>query len=159
MSSLRVFRAFSTRAHTVKFATNATCPKAVLNTSSIFSLRPIAIPNLKRTYSTEKTEQKTSGGGSRIIWIGAIGLIGAGAGYYLYSSNTGGILEQTKAPEKQKTIDYQKIYNQIADVLEDNDWDDGSHGPIFIRLAWHAAGTYDKDTKTGGSNGATMRFA
>ena len=27
-----------------------------------------------------------------------------------------------------------------------------------MRLAWHASGTYDKETKTGGSNGATMRF-
>lgn len=30
---------------------------------------------------------------------------------------------------------------------------------VLVRLAWHASGTYDKDTKTGGSNGATMRFA
>jgi cytochrome c peroxidase len=29
----------------------------------------------------------------------------------------------------------------------------------LIRLAWHAAGTYDKESKTGGSNGATMRFS
>uniref|UniRef100_A0A1D1XNN5 Cytochrome c peroxidase, mitochondrial n=1 Tax=Anthurium amnicola TaxID=1678845 RepID=A0A1D1XNN5_9ARAE len=156
MSSLRVFRAFSTRAHTVKFAANATCPKAVLNTSNTFSLRSLAIPNLKRAYSTEQTEKKT--GGSGLLWLGAIGLIGAGAGYYFYSANTGGTLIQTKVPEKQKTIDYQKIYNQIADILENNDWDDGSYGPIFIRLAWHAAGTYDKESKTGGSNGATMRF-
>jgi cytochrome c peroxidase len=28
-----------------------------------------------------------------------------------------------------------------------------------VRLAWHASGTYDKETGTGGSNGATMRFA
>jgi hypothetical protein len=35
-------------------------------------------------------------------------------------------------------------------------YDDGSYGPVFVRLAWHASGTYDKDTKTGGSNGATM---
>jgi cytochrome c peroxidase len=27
-----------------------------------------------------------------------------------------------------------------------------------VRLAWHASGTYDKETKTGGSNGAMMRF-
>jgi catalase (peroxidase I) len=27
-----------------------------------------------------------------------------------------------------------------------------------VRLAWHASGTYSKYTKTGGSNGATMRF-
>lgn len=37
-------------------------------------------------------------------------------------------------------------------------WDDGSLGPVFVRLAWHASGTYDKNTKTGGSDGATMRF-
>ena len=55
---------------------------------------------------------------------------------------------------------------------------DGSYGPVLLRLAWHASGTYDKDTKTGGrfvanprtssyschladtysSNYATMRF-
>jgi hypothetical protein len=27
---------------------------------------------------------------------------------------------------------------------------------VILRLAWHASGTYDKDSKTGGSNGATM---
>lgn len=31
-------------------------------------------------------------------------------------------------------------------------------GPVFVRLAWHCAGTYDKATNTGGSNGATMRY-
>ena len=36
---------------------------------------------------------------------------------------------------------------------------DGSYGPVLVRLAWHASGTYDKDTNTGGSNYATMRFA
>lgn len=29
---------------------------------------------------------------------------------------------------------------------------------VILRLAWHSSGTYDKNTKTGGSNGATMRF-
>ncbi|POG68728.1 heme peroxidase [Rhizophagus irregularis DAOM 181602=DAOM 197198] len=94
-----------------------------------------------------------------MLWLGAAGLLGAGVGYYFYSTNNGGILEKTQVPIKPKTIDYQKIYNQIADILEDNDWDDGSNGPVFVRLAWHAAGTYDKVSKTGGSNGATMRFS
>ncbi|PKC71891.1 heme peroxidase [Rhizophagus irregularis] len=166
MSSLRVLRAFSTRANTAKFAANATYPKTVLNTSVYF--RSFAIPNLKRAYSTEQTEQKTgggssggdsSGGSSGMLWLGAAGLLGAGVGYYFYSTNNGAILEKTQVPIKPKTIDYQKIYNQIADILEDNDWDDGSNGPVFVRLAWHAAGTYDKVSKTGGSNGATMRFS
>ena len=42
-------------------------------------------------------------------------------------------------------------------MLEKDDYDDGSYGPVFVRLAWHASGTYDKNTNTGGSNGATMR--
>ena len=42
-------------------------------------------------------------------------------------------------------------------MLEKEDYDDGSYGPVFVRLAWHASGTYDKNTNTGGSNGATMR--
>eukprot|EP01111_Echinosteliopsis_oligospora_P019004 TRINITY_DN898_c0_g1_i1.p1 TRINITY_DN898_c0_g1~~TRINITY_DN898_c0_g1_i1.p1 ORF type:complete len:459 (+),score=145.02 TRINITY_DN898_c0_g1_i1:86-1378(+) len=31
--------------------------------------------------------------------------------------------------------------------------------PIAMRMAWHASGTHDKGDNTGGSNGATMRFA
>jgi len=31
--------------------------------------------------------------------------------------------------------------------------------PITVRLAWHASGTYDKESNTGGSDGASMRFA
>lgn len=45
----------------------------------------------------------------------------------------------------------------INDLL-DNDEEDGL-GPTLVRLAWHASGTYDKETGTGGSEGATMRFA
>lgn len=42
----------------------------------------------------------------------------------------------------------------------DPQYDDGSYGPIFIRLAWHSAGTYDAESGTGGTaNGATMRFS
>lgn len=62
------------------------------------------------------------------------------------------------SPPAQK--DYQAVYNDIARLLEDNtDYDDGSYGPVIVRLAWHCSGTYDAATNTGGSNGATMRFA
>lgn len=53
-------------------------------------------------------------------------------------------------------------YEAVRSVIEDNlkkpGYDDGHLGPVFVRLAWHASGTYCKDTKTGGSDGATMRF-
>ena len=29
---------------------------------------------------------------------------------------------------------------------------------MLVRLAWHASGTYDKQTNTGGSQGAGMRY-
>lgn len=60
-----------------------------------------------------------------------------------------------KAPTLE---DYQKVYNRIAESLEDSEFDDGSYAPVVLRLSWHSSGTYDTKTKTGGSNGATMRF-
>lgn len=55
---------------------------------------------------------------------------------------------------------YVAAYTAISSLLDDLDHDDGSWGPIFLRLAWHAAGTYDKADGSGGSGGgATMRFA
>lgn len=43
--------------------------------------------------------------------------------------------------------------------MDNNDYDDGSYGPVLLRLAWHAAGTYNKSDGSGGSNGSTMRHA
>jgi len=58
-------------------------------------------------------------------------------------------------------VDWNQIRKEIADLLhpKDSDFDDGSYGPIFVRLAWHAAGTYDKNEKKWGSNGASMRYS
>jgi len=65
----------------------------------------------------------------------------------------GGILYAEEAK-----VDYDSVRKDIANIIHDDEWDDGSYGPIFVRLAWHASGTYDKTDNTGGSNGATMRF-
>jgi len=53
---------------------------------------------------------------------------------------------------------YDAVRCEIRNNLKKKGYDDGSLGPVFVRLAWHASGTYCKDTKTGGSDGATMRF-
>lgn len=53
--------------------------------------------------------------------------------------------------------DYMAVRKAIEDLLDADEYDDGSYGPVLVRLAWHASGTYDKTTNTGGSNGATMR--
>uniref|UniRef100_A0A7S0L925 Plant heme peroxidase family profile domain-containing protein n=1 Tax=Coccolithus braarudii TaxID=221442 RepID=A0A7S0L925_9EUKA len=50
------------------------------------------------------------------------------------------------------------VRRELLHVMDNPSWDDGSLAPIFIRLAWHSSGTYDKESGTGGSNGAGMRF-
>ncbi|BFZ63510.1 heme peroxidase [Saitoella coloradoensis] len=55
--------------------------------------------------------------------------------------------------------DYEQVREEIKKILPQPGYDAGSAGPILVRLAWHCSGTYDKQTNTGGSNGATMRYA
>jgi cytochrome c peroxidase len=105
----------------------------------------------------------SSGSSSTLLWAGALAAAG-GAGYYFYTQGNGSLLSgsasETKGVFTPKFEDYQKVYNEIAHLLEEkDDYDDGSYGPVLVRLAWHASGTYDVETGTGGSNGATMRFA
>lgn len=124
-----------------------------------------------RNYSSDAAPKKGGKGG---LVAGAAVVLG-GATYYLYSTNQlttyfpflAGFADPEEA-RKLKTgkgwkpafEDYQRVYNTIASMLEDDpDYDDGSYAPVLIRLAWHCSGTYDTKTKTGGSNGATMRFA
>ncbi|CAK9041111.1 Cytochrome c peroxidase, partial [Durusdinium trenchii] len=56
-------------------------------------------------------------------------------------------------------VDVAAVKADVADLLEDEKHDDGSFGPVLVRLAWHSSGTYDKNTGKGGSEGAGMRFA
>ena len=102
------------------------------------------------------------GGGSGLYWT--LGLVGvAGAGYFAYANGyisqgqvTGAVEEgKEKAsaagwkvkkevdPEmKRSKGDYQAVYNHIAKLLEEKDeYDDGSYGPLLVRLAWHCSGT------------------
>lgn len=54
--------------------------------------------------------------------------------------------------------DYNAVREDIKKIIPNPDWDKGSIGPLLVRLAWHASGTYCAKSKTGGSDGATMRF-
>jgi cytochrome c peroxidase len=88
----------------------------------------------------------------------------AAAGYYFYNNQGTHLLKgsagQSKGIFKPSKDDDQKVYDEVSRLLvEKDDYDDGSYGPVLVRLAWHASGTYDAATGTGGSNGATMRFA
>lgn len=56
-------------------------------------------------------------------------------------------------------IDFAAVRENLINMMDSPDWDDGSYAPLLIRLAWHSSGTYNRGDGTGGSNGATMRFA
>lgn len=61
--------------------------------------------------------------------------------------------------EQQPTSDQlEAVRTSIRELLSQPDYDDGSAGPVLVRLAWHAAGTYDAASGNGGSNGAGMRW-
>ncbi|MBC7412621.1 MAG: catalase/peroxidase HPI [Bacteroidia bacterium] len=61
------------------------------------------------------------------------------------------------------SLDYFALKNDIQKVLtESQDWwpaDFGNYGPLFIRLAWHSAGTYRTADGRGGANEGQQRFA
>lgn len=83
-----------------------------------------------------------SGGGSTGLFIGlGLAAIGGG-GYYAYSQ---GLFEAKDVAPKEfvpKFEDYQAVYNAIAHrLVEEDDYDDGSYGPVLLRLGWHASGT------------------
>jgi catalase-peroxidase len=62
-----------------------------------------------------------------------------------------------------KTLDLPAVKRDIAEVLTTSqDWwpaDFGNYGPLMIRMAWHAAGTYRIRDGRGGAGSAQQRFA
>jgi len=64
------------------------------------------------------------------------------------------VCEAAQATESNDQIDFSKVRSSVAVLLEQ----DPDFGPTLVRLGWHASGTYDRFTRTGGSNGGTIRF-
>jgi len=79
-----------------------------------------------------------------------LGAAGVGGGLYWY-------FVMSKASQKS-SVNFDKVKTDVENILWNKSYEDQHIGPLLVRLAWHASGTYDKASNTGGSNGATMRF-
>ena len=65
--------------------------------------------------------------------------------------------------EEFKTLDYEGLKADLRALMTDSqDWwpaDFGHYGPLFIRMAWHSAGTYRTGDGRGGGGNGSQRFA
>lgn len=65
--------------------------------------------------------------------------------------------------EEFAKIDLDELKKDLIDVMTTSqDWwpaDYGHYGPLFIRMAWHSAGTYRVGDGRGGAGSGTIRFA
>ncbi len=65
--------------------------------------------------------------------------------------------------EAFNAIDYKALKDDLTALMTDSqDWwpaDYGHYGPFFIRMAWHAAGTYRTGDGRGGAGSGQQRFA
>lgn len=70
------------------------------------------------------------------------------------------VLHIAKYDDSKKFKDYQQVYNDIALKIRECDEYDNyiGYGPVLVRLAWHSAGTWDKNDNTGGSFGGTYQY-
>jgi catalase-peroxidase len=80
-----------------------------------------------------------------------------------HSSRSNPMDEDFNYAEAFKSLDYAALKKDIAALMTDSqEWwpaDFGHYGPLFIRMAWHSAGTYRIGDGRGGAGRGQQRFA
>ncbi len=80
-----------------------------------------------------------------------------------HSSKSNPMGEEFDYAKEFKSLDYAALKKDIAALMTDSqEWwpaDFGHYGPLFIRMAWHSAGTYRTGDGRGGGGRGQQRFA
>jgi catalase-peroxidase len=71
--------------------------------------------------------------------------------------------EEFNYAEEFKSLDLSAVIKDLGALMADSqDWwpaDFGHYGPLFVRMAWHSAGTYRVGDGRGGAGSGNQRFA
>ncbi|ROO87355.1 catalase-peroxidase [Actinocorallia herbida] len=80
-----------------------------------------------------------------------------------HRARSGPLGEDFDYAEEFATLDLDALKQDVLALMTDSrDWwpaDYGHYGPLFIRMSWHAAGTYRIDDGRGGGGRGAQRFA
>lgn len=105
------------------------------------------------------TSNKTSGTTDKDWWPNQLNL----NILHQHDKKTNPMDEDFNYAEEFKKLDYHALKQDLQDLMTNSqEWwpaDYGHYGPFFIRMSWHAAGTYRMSDGRGGASTGNQRFA